>query len=76
MVAVAALAFASDVSGSWSLRRGLFVEADPLAFVQRIEAARLHRTPVKEPFLSAIVTDEPESAIPDQPFNRAVRHVD
>jgi len=31
---------------------------------------------MKEPLLSAIVTDEPESAIPDQPFNRAVRHVD
>jgi hypothetical protein len=31
---------------------------------------------VKEPLLAAIVADEPESAISDQPFNRAVRHVD
>ena len=31
---------------------------------------------MEEPLLTAIVADEAESAIPDQPFNRAVRHVD
>ena len=31
---------------------------------------------MEEPLLTAIVANEAESAIPDQPFNRAVRHVD
>jgi hypothetical protein len=31
---------------------------------------------MKEPLLPAVVTDESETAIPNQPFNRTVRHVD
>jgi hypothetical protein len=31
---------------------------------------------VKEPLLASIVTNEPESPVSDQPFYRAVRHVD
>jgi hypothetical protein len=31
---------------------------------------------MEEPLLTTVITDEAESAIPDQPFNRAVRHVD
>jgi len=30
---------------------------------------------MEEPLLAPIVTDEAESAVPDQPFNRPVRHV-
>ena len=66
----------SDVSRARSFRRWLFVEADALTFVQLLEPTRRHRAAVKEPLLAAIVANEAESAIPNQPFNRAVRHVD
>ena len=57
-------------------RRRLFVETDALTFVELLERAGRHRTAMEEPLLTTIITDEAESAIPDQPFNRAVRHVD
>jgi hypothetical protein len=31
---------------------------------------------MKEPLLTAVITNEPETAIPYEPFDRAVRHVD
>jgi len=68
--------FGADVSRARAFRRWLFVEADALTFVQLLERTRLHRASVKEPLLAAIVADKPESAIADQPFDRAVRHVD
>ena len=66
----------ADVPRSRTFRRRLLIEADALTFVQLLERAGLHRAAVKEPLLAAIVADESESAIADQPFNRAVRHVD
>jgi len=66
----------SDVSRARSFRRWLFIEADALTFVQLLEPTRRHRAAVKEPLLAAIVANEAESAIPNQPFDRAVRHVD
>ena len=68
--------FAADVARSRSLRRRLFIKADALTFVQLLERAGLHRATVKKPLLAAIVANESKSAITDQPFNRAVRHVD
>src|SRR5205823_2321970 len=44
---------AANVARARPLRRGLFLEADALAFVQLIEAA-LHRAPVKEPLLPTV----------------------
>jgi hypothetical protein len=66
----------ADVPCPRTFRRRLLIEADALTFVQLLERAGLHRAAVKEPLLAAIVADESESAIADQPFNRAVRHVD
>jgi hypothetical protein len=70
------LRFGPDVSSARPLCGRLFVEADALSLVQLIETARLDRAAVEEPFLSAIVANKPETAIPYQPFDRAVRHVD
>ena len=70
------LRLAADVSRSRPLGRRLLVEADALTFVQLLERAGLHRAAVKKPLLAPVVTNESESAIADQPFDRAVRHVD
>ena len=64
----------ADVARSWSFLRRLFIEADALAFVELFELAR-HGTAMEEPLLPAVVTNEPESAIAHQSFNRPVGHV-
>src|SRR5947208_5634161 len=69
-------ALGSDISRARSFRRRFFVEADALTFVELLELACRHRAAMEEPLLTTVVADEAESAIPDQPFNRAVRHVD
>src|SRR5437870_1007249 len=69
-------ALGSDISRARSFRRRFFVEADALTFVELLELAGRDRAAMEEPFLTAIIADEAESAIPDQPFNRAIRHVD
>ena len=68
--------FGADIPGPRSLGRGFFVETDSLSFIQLIEVPDFHRAPVEEPFLTAVVTDESETRIAHQPFDRAVRHVD
>jgi len=47
-----------------------------LSFIQLIEVPDFHRAPVEKPLLTAVVTDESETPIAHQPFDRAVRHVD
>src|SRR5438132_13472399 len=69
-------ALGSDISRARSFRRRFFVEADALPFVELLELAGRDRASMEEPFLTAVIADEAESAIPDQPFKRAVRHVD
>jgi hypothetical protein len=44
-----------------------------LAFVQLIEAA-LHGAAVKEPLLAAVVADEPETPVSNEPLDRAACH--
>src|SRR5262245_25003539 len=67
------LAFAANVAGARPLCRRLFFEVDALAFIQLVEAS-LHRAAVEEPFLSAIVANEPESAITHESLDGAARH--
>jgi hypothetical protein len=67
------LTFAADVSGSWPLGRRFLVEADALAFIQRIEAA-LDGTPVEKPLLSALVADEPKTAVANESLDSTTRH--
>src|SRR5438045_1771920 len=69
----AALPFGANVAGAWSLGRGLFVEVDALAFIQLIEAP-LHRAAMKEPLLPAVVSNEPEAAVPYESLDGAARH--
>jgi hypothetical protein len=65
----------ADVSRARSLCRRFLVETDALTFVELLELRRLHRAAMEKPLLAPIVADETETAIPDQAFNRAVRHV-
>src|SRR5256885_11182588 len=67
------LAFAADVPGARTLGRGLLVEVDALAFLQLVEGA-LHRAAVKEPLLTAVVPDEPETPVTHESFDRTARH--
>src|SRR5204862_3134727 len=69
-----ASAFRTNVSGARPFRRRFLVEADALPFVECLKTAGLHRAPVKEPFLPAIVTDEPEPPVTYQPLDRTARH--
>src|SRR5580765_292217 len=63
-------AFAANVAGARPFGRRLFFELDALAFIQLIEAA-LHRAPVKEPLLTAVVANEPKSPVPNESLDRA-----
>jgi hypothetical protein len=63
----------TNVPGAWTLRRRFFVERHTLPFGKLIEAA-LNTASMEEPFLPALVPDEPESAIPDEPLYRAFWH--
>jgi hypothetical protein len=56
--------------------RRLFVKADALALVELLETSGLNGAAMEEPLLSAIVTDEPETTVPDQSLNRTARHVE
>src|SRR6202008_335585 len=49
------------------------LEVNALAFVELIEAA-LHRAPMEEPLLPAVVADEAEAPVPNEPLDRAGRH--
>jgi hypothetical protein len=66
-------AFAANVTGARSLGRWFFIKADTLTFVELVEAA-LDRAAVKEPFLPAIVADEPEPSVANESFDSAARH--
>ncbi len=66
----------ANVAGTRPLLRRLLVEHDALPFVELLERAGLHRAPVKEPLLTAVIPDEAKSAIPYQSLDRAVRHVE
>ena len=58
------LVFAADVAGARPFGRGLFVEADALAFIQLVEAA-LDRAAVEESLLAAFVADESKAPVAD-----------
>src|SRR5262245_41099598 len=66
-------AFGSDVPGARPLGRRFFLEIDPLALIELVEAA-LYRASVEEPLLSAIVANEPESSVPNESLDRAGCH--
>ena len=65
--------FRTNVTSARALRGRLFVERNALPFGELIEAA-LHSASMKEPFLSAIITDEAEAAITYESFNGAFWH--
>jgi hypothetical protein len=67
------LPFAANVPGARPLRRRLLVEVNALAFVQLIEAA-LHGTSMEKPLLAAVVTNEPETPVPNESLDSAGRH--
>src|SRR5262245_66669228 len=65
-----------DIPGARPFGRWLLVETDPLPLIQCLEGACLHRTAMEEPLLTAVVPDEPKTAIAHQPLDRPVSHVD
>ena len=65
----------ANVARSGSLLGGLFLEANALPFVELLEVARFDGVAVEEPLLTALVLDEPETAIPDQTLDCSARHV-
>jgi hypothetical protein len=67
------LPFGANVSGARALRGRLFVKVDALSFVELVEAA-LHRTPMEEPLLAAVVANEPEPSVPNESLDGAGRH--
>src|SRR4029079_648461 len=71
--AVNALALAANVAGARSFRRRLFLEADALTFVQLVEVT-LHRASMEEPLLAAVVANETEPPITDDPLDCAACH--
>jgi hypothetical protein len=73
VVSAALLTFAANVSRSRPFGRRFFLEAHALSFVQLIEAA-LHRAAVKEPLLSAVVSNEPEPTVSNESLDRTARH--
>jgi len=68
--------FRANVSRARSFLGRLLVEAHALTFVELFEVSRLDGTAMEEPLLATIVTNEPETTISDESFNRTVRHVD
>ena len=65
--------FRTDVRRARAFRRRLFVESHALALGELIEAA-LYSTAMEEPLLPAIVTNEAEATIANEPFDSAVWH--
>jgi hypothetical protein len=65
--------FGADVASARSFGRRFLVERHALPFSQLIEAS-LDAAPMEEPLLPAIVTNEPEAAIPNEPLDGAVWH--
>ena len=63
----------TDVSSTRSLRRGFLFEHHALSFVELVEVA-LHRAPVEEPLLPAVVANEPEPTIPHESLDLAAWH--
>ena len=70
------LRFGAYIPRAWAFLRRFLVEADALSLVQLFEVSGLHRAAMEEPFLPAIVPDEPESPIAHQTLDDPVRHVD
>ena len=66
-------AFAAHLAGSGSFRRWFFLEADTLPFVELVEAA-FDRAAMKEPLLPALVADESEPSVPNEPLDSTGRH--
>src|SRR5688500_5672071 len=66
----------ADIARARSLLRRLLLEADALPLVELFEFPYLDRIAVEKPLLTALVLDEPETAVPYQPFDGSVRHVD
>src|SRR5579871_668453 len=67
------LGFAADVAGAGAFRGRLLFEADPLPFIELVEAA-LHRAAMEEPLLAAVVANEPEAAVSNESLDRPCRH--
>jgi hypothetical protein len=64
---------ASHVAGARPFGRRLFIKRNALAFIQLIKAP-LDRAAVKKPLLPAVVTNEPESSVPDKSLDTSARH--
>src|SRR5215467_9842876 len=67
------LAFAAHVARARPFRRGFFIEADALAFVELVEVA-LNRAAVKEPFLPAVVADKTKAPVANESLDRTGWH--
>ena len=65
--------FRANVRGARPLGRRLFVERHALPLGKLIEVD-LCSASMEKPFLSAIVTDESEPAITNEPFDGSARH--
>src|SRR5688572_21309040 len=66
----------ADVPRARAFLRRLLLEADALPLVELFEVTSLDRIAVEKPLLTALVLDEPETAVPYQTFDGSVRHVD
>src|SRR6476620_7486934 len=65
--------FGTNVRSAGALRRILFVEADTLAFGERVETS-LDAAAVEEIFLPGRVSNEPESLVACDTLDCAARH--
>src|SRR5262249_8184439 len=67
------LAFAAHVARARPFRRGFFIEADALAFVELVEVA-LNGAAVKEPFLPTVIADKTKAPVANEPLDRTGWH--